>query len=369
MRFLMRSPIFLILFTLFSLLSFGVTAIAQETGLPVVQGTYQSASSPAKRALEEAIAAKQEAETLKNEAQAALTAATEALNIAEQQLQAAQEAADAEDQALQVAQAEVDKAQQAVDDAMSELNEAQAALDALNQQLAEAQNKVDEASTVKASAEQALQAALAEISRITGNPIPPVNGSYGTSPIPPVDGTYSGPPSSGSNIVFEKIPPTAINVVSSNPDGFNCDIAGGPDELVNGALDIPYTCNDAIKVELQLNSRMKIRDIEVSYDPSDPIDQEFFVSPSSRPVILIDGKESRFNQMNIRDDVTARTWLFSYSDLADCPRGPVDFNENGVAVPTNCNIEGSVLTFSQKCNSGDTCTRSITEIAIVAGKP
>ena len=34
MRFLMRSPIFLILFTVFSLLSFGVTAIAQETCPP-----------------------------------------------------------------------------------------------------------------------------------------------------------------------------------------------------------------------------------------------------------------------------------------------------------------------------------------------
>ena len=249
----MRSPIFLILFTLFSLLSFGVTAIAQETGLPVVQGTYQSASSPAKRALEEAKAAKEAAENEKNEAQVALEAATEALNIAEQQLQAAQEAADAEDQALQVAQAEVDKAQQAVDDAMSELNEAQAALDALNQQLAEAQNKVDERATIKASAEQALQAALAEISRITG--LPAVGGNYGTSPIPPVDGTYSGPPGGDIN-------PLSLKVTSYECSGSE---GNGPEELVDGRINTQYTCNGPLKVEFTLAKKENIQGVVINY--------------------------------------------------------------------------------------------------------
>ena len=72
------------------------------------------------------------------------------------------------------------------------MDSANTKLQELEQQIADAQNKVNDASTVKASAEQALQAALAEVSRITGLPV--VGGNYGSSPIPPVAGTYSGPP-------------------------------------------------------------------------------------------------------------------------------------------------------------------------------
>ena len=343
MRFLMRSPILLILFTIFSLLSFGVTAIAQETGLPVVQGTYQSASSPAKRALEEAKAAKEAAENEKNEAQVALEAATEALNIAEQQLQAAQVAADAEDQALQVAQAEVDEAQQTVDAAMSELNEAQAALDALNQQLAEAQNKVDEASTVKASAEQALQAALAEISRITGLPV--VGGNYGSSPIPPVDGTYSGPPGGGGNNTgspgtgeFETILPIVTSALCGgkvNPNDSLEEIVGDPEGLF--ICDTPGPLN----IEFKLPEKMLIKTLNVALDlASGPI----FNSPHNIE-IMIDGQ--RVHQGVIND----RTFAI------DIPGGP---------------IEGTTISYIQSFvdtnNDNRVSGGSINEFSVIAAR-
>jgi hypothetical protein len=52
------------------------------------------------------------------------------------------------------------------------LDSANTKLQELEQQIADAQNKVNEASGLKVAAEQALQAALAEVSRISGNPIP-----------------------------------------------------------------------------------------------------------------------------------------------------------------------------------------------------
>jgi hypothetical protein len=173
-----------------------------------------SGDSPVKVTLEEARAAKQAAEqalanaqtkleeviATEQGAQDQLTTAQTLLDQATAAQQEAQQRFDDDkarrDQELQVAQQKVDEAQQEVDAAMNTLNEAQAELDALNQQIADAQNKVNDASTVKASAEQALQAALAEVSRITGLPV--VGGNYGTSPIPPVDGEKR-PPGGGNS--------------------------------------------------------------------------------------------------------------------------------------------------------------------------
>jgi hypothetical protein len=175
--------------------------------------------------------------------------------------QAAQDAFDKDErekaEALQVAQQKVDEAQQEVDAAMNTLNEAQAELDALNQQIADAQNKVNDASTVKASAEQALQAALAEVSRITGLPV--VGGTYGTSPIPPGNNTGGGD--------NNQTPPSDINPLSLKITSYECSGSEGnkPEELVDGRLNSQYTCAGRLKVEFTLAKKENIQGVVINY--------------------------------------------------------------------------------------------------------
>jgi hypothetical protein len=208
MKICIRASCFIILFTIFSVLYFVSSAVAQS--LPVVQGTYGSPSLPvvqgtygsppgqglfpSQSPLEAAKRAKQEAEKQVTTAQSALEQANAARLAAEEQLASAQtalETATAAEKAALAANAEqLQVAEQAQKDAEQQLASAQTTLDAANtklqeleQQIADARTKVADANEAKRLAEQALAKAVNEVRQIKGEPALPV-----------VGGKYSGPP-------------------------------------------------------------------------------------------------------------------------------------------------------------------------------
>ena len=226
MRFLMRSPIFLILFTILSLLSFGVTAIAQ-TEQPL---------TPAQAALEKAKAEKLDAEQKKNEAEAALTEATEALNIAEQKVADAEIAAKNEE-------GEIEKARQAVKDAEDELATAESELETARKAVENAQSKVF-------GSKEKLRGAKAKLNQLIGGTPPPLDIDI-------------------DKIVFET---TSPNILGENCDG---EVARGDrgEEIVDKNVYSSWTCNGYAELNFNLEDRQAIKAIRVYTHGSEDFDK------------------------------------------------------------------------------------------------
>ena len=322
MRLCMRSPLFLILFTIFSVLYFGVTAIAQ-TEQPL---------SPAQAALEEAKAEKLDAEQKKNDAQAALDAATETLNIAEQQLQKAQVAANQEDQALKDAEAAVIAAQNKVNDAQADLDQVQSELDTLNQQLADAQNKVNDATTAKDTAEQVLQEALAKVAEIKGQPV-----DGGSNPTNPGDGGTG-------NIAFTTITPKLLEHDCKEPPGDSTTgVLGDPEEMVDGNPRTNFTCKGLFTAKFALAEKMVIDAVNVQSE------HEFPSFTGNTAKVYVDDKE------------VAEQDIPTHCQTCELLPTRVDFD----------NVEGQFITieFTKALpNEKNAIESEIAEVSVVAGK-
>ena len=216
MRLCMRSPLFLILFTIFSVLYFGVTAIAQ-TEQPL---------SPAQAALEEAKAEKLDAEQKKDEAQTTLDAATDALNTAIQKVADAEIAAKNEE-------GEIEIARQAVKDAEGELTTAES-------ELASARKAVEDAQSKIFGSKEKLRGAKAKLNQLIGGTRPPLDIDI-------------------DKVVFETISPNIL--------GENCDaeVSRGDrgEEIVDNNVYSSWTCNGYAELNFNLENRQAIKAIRV----------------------------------------------------------------------------------------------------------
>ena len=316
----MRSPIFLILFTIFSLLSFGVTAIAQ-TEQPL---------TPAQAALEKAKAEKLDAEQKKNEAEAALTEATEALNIAEQKVADAEIAAKNEE-------GEIEKARQAVKDAEDELATAESELESARSALADAQAAVSSAETKKDDATNTVNAARAKLDQLLGG----TGGGGSDNGTPPADGA--------GNVVFATITPKLLeHDCKEPPERVISGVLRDPEVMVDGASATQFSCKGLFTAKFALDEKMVIDAVNIQSE----VDSPSFTGNTAK--VYVDDKEVA------EQDIPTSC---QYNTIGDCKYLPtrVDFE----------NVEGQFITieFTKALpNEKNAIESEIAEVSVVAGK-